>query len=298
MAGSELFLGVDGGGTRCRARLCDGSGAVLGEGCAGPANLRLGIEASLAAAIDAAGQCLAAAGLDERTLSDTIACVALAGATEPDELAAARRGKFPFRHALITSDAHAACVAAHRGGDGGIVIAGTGSIGWAIVAGRQYRVGGWGLPLSDEGGGAWLGAEAMRLVLRAHDGRTAWSDLLRCLFDRFAADPHCIVRWAAAARPGDFAALAPTVIEYARRQDREAAALLRRAAEHLEAIAARLITLGADRLALMGGLAPHLEPWLAERTRRHLVPPAGDALSGALRLARGAAAALQPEAAA
>ena len=298
MPGSDLFLGIDGGGTGCRARLSDHAGRVLGEGRAGPANLRLGIEASLGAVVAAARQCLAAAGLPERALRDTVACIALAGATEPGELAGARTRKVPFRHAIITSDAHAACVGAHCGRDGGIVIAGTGSIGWAIVAGRPYRVGGWGLPLSDEGSGAWLGAEAMRLVLRAQDCRLAWSELLRCLFDRFAADPHCIVRWAAAARPGDFATLAPTIIEYARRRDSEAMALLHRAAEHLDAIASRLVALGADRLALMGGLAPHLEPWLAVGTRRHLVPPAGDALSGALRLARNEVAASQPEAAA
>ena len=45
----ELFLGVDGGGTRCRARLADLSGKILGEGSAGPANIRFGIEPSFAA---------------------------------------------------------------------------------------------------------------------------------------------------------------------------------------------------------------------------------------------------------
>ena len=208
---------------------------MLGEGRAGPANLRLGMEASLAAVVDAARQCLGAGRALERVLRDTVACLALAGATEPDELAGARTRKLPFRHAIVTTDAHAACIGAHCGHDGGIVIAGTGSIGWAIVAGRQYRVGGWGLPLSDEGSGAWLGAEAMRRVLRAYDGRIAWTELLRCLFDQFAADPHCIVRWAATARPGDFATLAPTIIEYARRSDSEPMALLHRAAEHLDA---------------------------------------------------------------
>jgi N-acetylglucosamine kinase-like BadF-type ATPase len=39
----------------------------------------------------------------------------------------------------------------------------------------------------------------------------------------------------------------------------------------------------------MGGLAEHMQPWLAEETRRHLVRPAGDALDGAIRLAAAAA---------
>ena len=33
---TKLILGVDGGGTRCRARLGEPSGAILGEGSAGP----------------------------------------------------------------------------------------------------------------------------------------------------------------------------------------------------------------------------------------------------------------------
>ena len=40
----RLFLGIDGGGTRCRARLCDDAGRTLGEGTAGAANVRLGLE--------------------------------------------------------------------------------------------------------------------------------------------------------------------------------------------------------------------------------------------------------------
>ena len=39
---TDLFIGVDAGGTRCRARLVDQAGTVLGEGQGGPANIRLG----------------------------------------------------------------------------------------------------------------------------------------------------------------------------------------------------------------------------------------------------------------
>ena len=34
-----LFLGIDGGGTGCRAAVADASGRILGTGVAGPANL-------------------------------------------------------------------------------------------------------------------------------------------------------------------------------------------------------------------------------------------------------------------
>jgi glucosamine kinase len=295
MAAGELFLGVDGGGTRCRARLADRAGRTLGEGVAGPANIRLGLEASLAAVLVAARQCLAEAGRSAEAWDRTTACLALAGATEPAELTAARARRLPFRHTLITTDAHAACVGAHRARDGGVVIAGTGSVGWAILRGRQYRVGGWGLSLSDEGSGAWLGREAMRRVLWAHDGRIAWSRLLTHLFEEFRVDPYAIVRWAAMAKPGDFGRLAPVVVEHMARDDPVAIELMQLAVRHVDVLAARLIALGAERIALVGGLAPYLAPRLGLETRRHLVAPEGDAVAGALQLARAEADPLSKE---
>ena len=80
---ADLFLGVDGGGTRCSARLADRSGHALGEGTAGPANIRLGLEAAFASVMEAAGQCLAEAGLGDAAFARVSACLALAGATEP-----------------------------------------------------------------------------------------------------------------------------------------------------------------------------------------------------------------------
>ena len=86
------------------------------------------------------------------------------------EAISARSRRLPFRRTIITSDAHAACVGAHGGHDGGIIIVGTGSVGWAIRGGRQYRVGGWGLTLSDEGSAAWLGREALSRAQKAEAG--------------------------------------------------------------------------------------------------------------------------------
>jgi glucosamine kinase len=214
---AALFLGIDGGGTRCRARLAAASGARLGEAAAGPANIRRGMDQAFAAVSEAGTACLHQAGLSRRDLPRITACLALAGASEPAELAAAQRYPHPFGRAIVTSDAHAACVGAHGGRDGGVIVVGTGSIGWAELKGRSYRVGGWGLPVSDEGSGAWIGGEALRRVLWAHDGRVAWTGLLDVLFAEFQADPHAIVRWASAAAPSDFAALAPRVVDPAAR---------------------------------------------------------------------------------
>ena len=111
---TELLLGVDGGGTRCRARLAEPSGAILGEGSAGPANIRFGLDQSFAAVLDASVQCLSQAGLSYSDLERTVACLALAGATEPTDLAKARARALPFRKVSITTDARAAWPRAGR----------------------------------------------------------------------------------------------------------------------------------------------------------------------------------------
>jgi glucosamine kinase len=280
-----LLLGVDGGGTRCRGRLMDASGSLLGEGNAGPANLRLGLDECLRQVQHCTARCLDHAGIPGQE-GRIVACLALAGASEPTHLELAKSRRLPFRRAVFATDAHAACVGAHKGRDGAIVIAGTGSIGWALLGGRTYRVGGWGFPLSDEGSGAWIGRETLRRVLSAQDGLTDWSGLLKSVFQSFDSDAHKITHWAETARPRDYAALAPTVFEHAGQGDVEACRLIGRAAKHIEALISRLKTLGTSRISLMGGLAGKLEPFLSDQLRSSLVAPSGDALSGALRLAR------------
>jgi glucosamine kinase len=280
-----LLLGIDGGGTRCRARLCATSGERLGEATAGPANIRYGLEQSFGAVLRATMQCLKQAELSQGDLHRIVACLALAGASEPGHLAAAQNYEHPFRKAIVTTDAHAACIGAHDGRDGGVVIVGTGTIGWAELEGQAHRVGGWGLPVSDEGSGAWLGLEALRRVLWAHDGRRKWTPMLHVLFERFQSNPHAIVQFTFRAKPRDFALLAPFVVKYASQQDEVAVDLMRSAASHIDILIERLVQIGTRRIALLGGLAD-IEPWLTKESRRYLVPPTADALEGALRLAR------------
>jgi hypothetical protein len=63
--------------------LCDRSGVILSEG-SGPATFRLGVDSSMGSVLDATGQCLAEAKLSINN-QPIVACLALAGATEPLE---------------------------------------------------------------------------------------------------------------------------------------------------------------------------------------------------------------------
>jgi len=76
-----------------------------------------------------------------------------------------------------------------------VVIAGTGSVGLAIIGGREVRIGGYGFPVSDGGSGAALGLGALRVALKAYDGRLANTPLASEMMRRFRDDPLEVIAW-------------------------------------------------------------------------------------------------------
>lgn len=281
-----FFLGVDGGGTGCRARIVDTAGNVLGQGLSGPATTRLGIDNAWISMARAFGEAAEEAGFGAAELARTFAGIGLAGIGRKGALEALRQIEHPFAAVDFVSDGLGACLGAHSGKDGAIVIAGTGSIGLGFVEGRDLRVGGYGFPISDEGSGADLGLKVVQLALRAHDGRHDRSALLTEIMQRFHNDPMEAVAWMDRATATDYAALAPTVMRHADQGDAVGRRIVQSAAEQIDTIVRTLFSKGAPRVTLLGGLASPLEPWLAPDVRRRLKPADGDAVSGAIILAR------------
>jgi glucosamine kinase len=286
---NALFAGVDGGGTGCRARIEDAGGRVLGTGIAGPAALRLGIERAAAEVEKACRAALADAGLDVDALGALHVAAGLAGLGRKGLSEALAVRPHAFRSVVYAHDAATACLGAHGAREGGIVIVGTGSIGFAVVGGREVRVGGYGFPISDEGSGADLGLHAIRLALRAHDQRTVATRLTRDVMLRFHDDPFEAIAWMDRATATDYATFAPLVMRHADAGDSVARRIVRDAAEQIDELVRRLGECGAARVALLGGLASPMQPWLAPDVQRRLVPVEGDAVDGALHLARRAA---------
>jgi glucosamine kinase len=283
---TRYFLGIDGGGTGCRARIEDATGTVLGQGLSGPATTRLGMDEAWASIARAFGAALEEAGLGPSEIARIHAGVGLAGIGRKGALEALRAIKHPFASIDFVSDGEGACLGAHSGRDGAIVIAGTGSIGLGFVEGRHLRVGGYGFPISDEGSGADLGLKAVQLALRAHDGRHEKTALLAEIMQRFQNDPMEAVAWMDRASATDYAALAPMVMRHADQGDAAGRRIVQSAAEHIDTLIRTLFDEGAPRVSLLGGLSSPLEPWLAPDVRRRLKPIDGDAVSGAIILAR------------
>jgi glucosamine kinase len=282
----SLFIGVDGGGTGCRARIEDDNGQVLGTGISGAAALRFGIERSFAAVTTACHAALDEARLPRDALKEIVAGVGLAGVGRKGMLEKLQAYPHPFRAVTYVNDATIACLGAHAGRDGGIVIVGTGSIGFAIVGGREIRVGGYGFPISDEGSGADLGLHAIKLTLRAYDERNVATGFTREVMARFHDDPFDAVAWMDRATATDYASFAPLVMRHADNGDPIARRIVRDAAEQIDELVRRLVECGAPRIALLGGLASPMQLWLAPDVQRRIAPVEGDAVDGALLLAR------------
>lgn len=284
---SPLYLGIDGGGTHCRARLTDADGTVLGTGDGGGANIRLGLEMAWGAVLDATDQALAQAGLGAHAYARIRAGLGLAGIiTTADARRVEQAAPVRFASIIAHHDAHTACLGAHGGGDGAILIAGTGSAGYLIVGGQGRGIGGWGFDVSDDGSGAALGRAAIRAALHGHDGIEPETDFTRAVLQSLGGSPASVVDWVRHARPADYGALAPLAVEQARRGDVVADRLLREQADWLAAYIRRLRELGAPSVCLMGGLAPVLRDWMPPWVAGALSAPQGDALDGALLMAR------------
>lgn len=285
---TSLYIGVDGGGTRSRARLRDDQGRLLGEGAAGPGNARLG-QAAFAEVLCACRKALTAAGLGEADFGRVHAGLGLAGTAQAADRAFVLGQPHPFASMAVETDAYAAWLGAYQGNDGAILIVGTGSCGLAVVAGKRYNVGGWGADISDEGSGMAIGREAVRRAIWALEGMAPLTPLAEEILDRFGRNPETIVAWAACAQPGDYAGLAPLVVSAAKRGDPLAGQVLEPAIADVARMIRRLEEIGALSIALVGGLADPIIDFLPAAVRTRLVPPPADAMDGAILMARQAA---------
>jgi glucosamine kinase len=279
------YLGIDAGGSNCRARLIDASGTIIGTGRSGPANARIGVEALYETLKDTADQAIAEAGLTPAQRATIHAGMGIAGIGRTGVRDALEQLDFGLASVAYATDALIANLGAHGGGDGAILIIGTGSAAQLRVDGHDFTIGGYGFPISDEGSGAALGLSAMRHALRALDGRTRKTPLSTAVTQRFNHDTARAVAWMDQASPRDYGEFAPLVMDYAEADDTIARSIVEDAAAHIERFIETIFERGATRCALVGGLAPRMQPWLRSRTVAHLSTPQGDSQEGALRLA-------------
>ena len=281
-----FFLGIDGGGTACKARLCDADGKILAEAVTGPANTLLGSERAMAEINLATHKVLELAGLPQDRVIEVHVGAGLAGLSLQREQK--RLSEIPTRFAGFTAhtDAYIACLGANGGEDGGILIAGTGSCAALIDKGEFTSFGGWGFQISDQGSGAHLGRAALRYALLAHDDVKPNTPMCSWIMGDFKNSPEAMIVWSETAKPGDYGKYVPRIFDFAREGDEAAQLLIQQTADELADFVRALARRGAKTICLIGGIAEPVKAWLPDDVQGYLGTRKGDSLDGALLMAR------------
>ena len=256
----RYVLGVDGGGTMTRCAVVDSEGFIHGLFKGGPSNpLTIGLDEALAnirKLIDAASRkveldfydsaCFGIAGTERASMRGSL----LKGLSDP------RLGKF-----LLVSDVKSAFTGGIPIGHGVVVVSGTGSIVYGLnMEGREFRSGGWGWRVGDEGSSYSIGVECMRSALKAFDGRGPSTLLTSLLTEELNIESiESIIDWVYSRniRPGDIASLSKLVGYASSNGDEVSQGILGGAGRELaftaSAVIKRLSLSGEFPLALCGG---------------------------------------------
>ena len=242
-----LCLAVDSGATRAPYVLFEDPAHALAAGVVEGANYAESGRAGLQRLLSALAAELAAAPGANRRAADVVG-LAMAGVGRPDirgpalrDLDAARAPLFPRASFFLFHDTESAFWAAHAGGRGVVVSAGTGS--FAVGGdgrGGEARCGGWGRYAGDEGSAYWIAIEALRRILREVDGRETESRMSTLVVRRLGLGaPIELVTWlhTPARTKEEIAALSLDVERAADEGDEAAEGILARAGAELADLA-------------------------------------------------------------
>lgn len=276
------YIGIDGGGTHCRARLEDASGQLLSTGLSGSANVMRSLAISQSSIIEAVEDALSNTNRQIR-LDQLCVSAGLAGANVPSAHKAITQWQHPFHAFSVISDLHAACMGAHQGQEGAVIICGTGSSGTRFSTGEFEDFGGHGFLIGDMASGAWLGLQAIQHTLQVLDGILPLDTLTVAVKDHLNVDDAIsLVQIISDYRPKHFAALAPIVINQVQTGDPKANAILNQAIAYLQALAERLLEGNHYHLAMIGGLADIYLPRLPESLQSRIRPCISSPEQGAI----------------
>ncbi len=255
----RYYIGIDGGGTKTIGLLCNQDGVILAKSTAGSTNLKSRSEKDVRAAIHVVVTELTS-GLKGGELEGVFVSTA-GGDREEDQKRWKRWAmeRLPgFDGELeVRNDAYGALASGTFSMEGTVLIAGTGSIAYAIDSGKTRRAGGWGYLFGDEGSGYDIGQQALRTVAMMNDGRKESDDAF-CIevlsflklhdapemITAIYEDPYARMK---------IASIAQVVMLLAEKQNQTALGLIQKAQEDLIDLV-NGIEIGNEKIVICGGL--------------------------------------------
>ena len=258
-------LGIDGGGSRTRALLCDTYGQIIGKGLSGGTNPRTSsageLKAHLQEAIEQATRSIACSKI-------LAAHFGIAGAGD----ARARAKVQAITKELLSEqttrtighDLEIALVGGLGSNTGIVLVAGTGSACYGRTCdGRSTKCGDWGDLVDDVGSGSWIGLRALQVCVRQTDGRLPESPLKQAVMD-FLKIEHMDAFKTRIHDSGlsrsERAQVAPIILDLAKKGDEVSLAIVAECVDALSScvfITSRQLGIKSPTVLLAGGLFQH-----------------------------------------
>lgn len=265
----RYFIGIDGGGTRCRASIYDQNLILLGQGTGGPANPVNGLELTQHSIMQSVHQAIDSADIKCTNKQLTVGA-GLAGLHLPALEQKMKEWQHPFNTLHLTTDVHTAVLGAHKGVDGAVIVLGTGFSALGMINDNPISIGGYGFPINANCSGAWFGLEMIKAILLDADQVGPKTSMTQAVL----ADED-IINIATRlnnAPPFEFAKYAPIVFEHANNGDQVAIDLVKQGAEFINTVMDRFISKGINRISFVGGIGPNIMSWLAPKFESYIVP--------------------------
>lgn len=184
-------------------------------------------------------------------------------------------GNYPY---FLTNDVEIALSGALNHQDGIVLIAGTGSIGFAKHQGKTKRVGGWGYGLGDEGSAYWIAKKMLANFTKQADGRMEKTLLYELVMKHLQLDnDYDVISYVMTTlnqSRDKIAELSMICYDAAKQNDECAKEIFNDAAIELAMMANQLLTQFDDEkvhVSMIGGVSKAQDVYL-ERFLSHLNP--------------------------
>ena len=306
---TRYYLGVDGGGTNCRVRLADENLQTLAEVKNGRSNLQIDSgDPAFKAISEGTRDVFKAAGIDYAQAANTYACFGMAGGRMDSARASFAARPWPFAGVKVYDDIDIAHAGALGGGEGGVIIVGTGSAAMSIVDGQRYQAGGWGFQIGDQMSGAILGRELARYAVEAEDGLAEASPLTKAVIAQLGGDNQAVMTWSFATdmalrivsrdgtegcddaligrAPAEYGRLMPLFFDFYEKGDPIAKKMMDIELGYIDTYVRWFKSHNARVMAIVGGLGERLFPILQQHYGGFVALPKFEPLHGAVILAK------------
>lgn len=180
------IIGVDAGGTKTLLALYDQDGNKLNETVMESCHyMRVGASGMGRILKEGVNTLCQKQGISPR---DIVLSLGLAGYGREEKvrrmLEEALKAAFPETKLILHNDVETALEGAFLGGDGLMLISGTGSIAFLKQGNEVKRCGGWGYAFGDEGSAYWIAKKLLEVFAKEDDGRLEKTALHGLLLER------------------------------------------------------------------------------------------------------------------